>query len=148
MDQDPRFDMTLLAYCGLYCEQCSVRTACAEQDARHMEHFPAQLVRGRELGLSDPPCEGCKGRNLCGPCKIKGCASAKGIGHCGECGEFPCETLSAFGNDGIPHHRRALANLRRIREVGVDVWFGELKPSLRCHCGERLSWYRVCPDHS
>lgn len=140
------FDMNLIAYCGLYCDQCSGRVAHEEQDRRHLEHFPAKYQMGR-AELADFACEGCKGRNVCGPCKIKACASAQDIESCARCGGFPCELLVAFENDGVPHHRQAVENLRSIRALGVDVWFRNLTPALRCHCGERQSWYHTCPIH-
>ncbi len=141
-----QFEKKMLAYCGLYCEQCSVRTAYCEQDCKHLEHFPVKFKKDRP-DLSDYDCEGCKGRNLCGPCRIKDCASPKGIDSCAECNEFPCEFLKTFENDGIPHHRQAVENLRSIRANGFDVWFENLQPALRCHCGERQSWYYTCPIH-
>ncbi len=141
------FERNKLAYCGLYCEQCSCRVAVAEQDFRHLEPLPAKYRESRPR-LSDYDCEGCKGRNLCGPCGIKDCASPRNIEHCGECAEFPCERLEAFGSDGRPHHAGALENLRSIRESGVEAWFEELRPALQCHCGKRKSWYCGCPEHS
>lgn len=140
------FNPKMLAYCGIYCEQCSARTACLEQDAKHLEHFPAKYKRER-FDLSDYDCEGCKGRNLCGPCRIKDCATAGNIISCAECGDFPCRVLVEFENDGIPHHRQAVENLRTIREHGLETWFANIQPPLRCHCGERQSWYYTCPRH-
>lgn len=141
------FSMEMLAYCGLYCEQCSVRTAYAEQDCKHLERFPARYKKDR-MDLADCDCEGCKGRNLCGPCKIKDCAKLRDIDTCAECPDFPCAVLGEFGNDGIPHHAKALENLRSIRERGIESWFATLTPALRCHCGERQSWYYLCPAHT
>lgn len=145
-EEDLSFDMNMLAYCGLYCEQCSARIAFAEQDPAHMDHIPAKYKRV-PFDLSDYDCEGCKGRNLCGPCKIKDCAAPKGIDSCAECAEYPCAVLDAFENDGAPHHKQAGENLRSIRENGVNVWFAHLTPALRCHCGRRQSWYHLCPVH-
>ncbi len=144
------FDMKMIAYCGIYCEQCSFRAAVAEQDFKHLEPLPEKYREFREgrSNLSDYACEGCKGRNLCEPCKIKDCALGKGINSCAECGLFPCETLTQFGHDGVPHHQWALENLRNIRENGVDAWFENLRPALRCHCGKRQSWYCVCHEHN
>ena len=139
-------DMRLLAYCGLYCEQCSARSAFLERDPRHLDAFPSQYRKARG-DLSDYDCEGCKGRNLCGPCVIKDCASPRGFDHCGECPDFPCEKLAAFENDGMRHHAEAVENLRNIRENGRDAWFETLEPALQCHCGKRKSWYLGCPDH-
>jgi hypothetical protein len=140
------FDESLLAYCGLYCEQCSIRTAYRERDTRHLDNIPAKY-KTEYPDLSTFDCEGCKRANLCGPCTIKDCAAPKGIRSCAECAEFLCDTLSAFGHDGLPHHEQALKNLNTIRQVGIDAWFAELTPSLRCACGQRQSWYFTCPEH-
>ncbi|MCC8180876.1 MAG: DUF3795 domain-containing protein [Planctomycetes bacterium] len=141
------FDKSMLAYCGLYCEQCSVRTAWVEQDACHLDNFPAKFKTGKG-DLSDYACEGCKGNNLCGPCRIKDCAAPKGLDSYADCAAFPCQYLNEFENDGIPHHRAALENHRRIRADGVKSWFAWLKPALQCRCGKRQSWYYVCQDHA
>ena len=140
------FDMKLLAYCGLYCDQCSCRAAFADQDMRHMAHMPEKYREARPTP-SDNDCGGCKGRCICPPCGIKDCAAAKGLDHCGECADFPCERLEAFRTDGWAHHVGAIENLRSIRENGVETWFEALKPTLQCHCGKRKSWYCGCPDH-
>lgn len=140
-------NMKMLAYCGIYCEQCSARTAHIERDYRHLEHFPARYKKERP-DLADYDCEGCKGRCICGPCEIKRCASGKGLDSCAECDDFPCPVLAKFGNDGIPHHGQALENLRAIRAGGADAWFKNMTPALRCHCGERQSWYHICPRHN
>ena len=141
-----KFDMAMLAYCGIYCEQCSVRTAAMEQNVMHIEHFPAKF-NVDPSNLSEYACEGCKGRNLCGPCKIKDCAVAKGLESCASCANFPCSSIDAFGNDDIPHHHEAIENLKKIRSAGLASWFENMSRKLRCHCGERLSWYHACPNH-
>lgn len=138
-------NMNMLAYCGIYCEQCSARTAFIERDGRHLEDFPGKYKRN---DLAEYDCEGCKGRNICGPCDLKECAGGKGVDSCAECADFPCAIISDFGNDGIPHHGQAFENLHTIREHGVDAWFKTLQPALRCHCGQRQSWYFHCPEHA
>ena len=141
------FDPEMLAYCGLYCEQCSSRVAVAERDPAHLEPFIEKYKKERPE-LADWDCGGCKGRNICGPCKIKDCASAKGVVSCAECDSFPCDDVSAFEKDGWAHHREAVENLRVIRERGAEAWFEALKTALHCQCGRRQSWYRRCPEHS
>ncbi|MCD8349482.1 MAG: DUF3795 domain-containing protein [Planctomycetaceae bacterium] len=141
------FDVKQLAYCGIYCEQCSGRVAFLEQDWKHLENFSPKFKAGRP-NLSDYDCEGCKGRNLCGSCKIKDCASEKNIDSCTGCGEFPCSLLIDFETDGIPHHQWAINNLRSIREHGIEAWFATFHPALHCECGTRQSWYHTCAAHT
>jgi SAM-dependent methyltransferase len=71
----------------------------------------------------------------------------KELDSCADCEKFPCEKVSAFGNDGIPHHRQALENLMIINETGKENWFEGFMKNLECDCGERLSWYYQCPEH-
>ena len=137
-------DLHLLAYCGLYCAQCSFKAAHDEQNDKHLKNIPYAFT---QRDLSDYNCECCKGFCICGPCKIKPCAAARGITHCGECGDFPCEHVMAFAGDGMPHHQSALQNLRDIRQYGVDAWFEQVQPSLFCDCGEKQTWYYQCPLH-
>lgn len=141
------FSMKMLTYCGLYCEQCSARVAFIEQDRRHVEHIPVRYEKDLS-DLSAFDCEGCKGKNICGPCAIKDCAATKAIDSCAECADFPCAVLATFGSDGAPHHEQAVENLRIIRERGIDEWFTNLHPALFCECGKRQSWYYTCPEHS
>jgi hypothetical protein len=111
------FDMKLLAYCGLYCDLCPVRVAHREGDERHLEGIPARYKRENMI---EQDCEGCKGRNLCGPCRIKDCAAPRGLDSCADCPEFPCPFLLEFESDGCAHHHQAVANLREIRELVRD----------------------------
>lgn len=139
------FNENMLAYCGLYCEQCSFKLAHDENDMKHLRHIPYATTLGE---LSAYNCEGCKGYCICGVCKIKPCASEKKFASCAECDSFPCEHIEAFEHDGMPHHQTAIANLRHIRQHGLEDWFDRLKPSLQCaECGAKQSWYFSCTEH-
>ena len=138
------FELKMLAYCGLYCEQCSFKAAHDEQTVKHLENIPYAFPR---RGLSVYNCECCKGFCICGPCKIKPCAEGKNITSCAECNDFPCEHIRAFAQDGMPHHAKAVENLHEIRAHGIVAWFAKIKPSLKCGCGKKQIWYYICPLH-
>ncbi len=140
------FDKKMLAFCGLYCAQCSFKLAHDENDRKHLANIPYQF---EQKDLSSYHCEGCKGYCICGVCNIKPCALTKQIDSCADCDRFPCDHIQAFEQDGMPHHKDAIENLRNIRRYGVAQWFHTfIKPSLRCeHCGERQSWYYACATH-
>ena len=140
------FDKNMLAYCGLYCEQCSFKLAHDENNVKHLERIP-YTVKLRDLAEYD--CGGCKsGHCICGVCKIKPCASGRNIDHCSDCIEFPCGYIKTFENDGIPHHKSAVENFRMIRQYGIRHWFDYVAPLLKCkQCGERQSWYYFCSKH-
>jgi len=140
-----RFNKDMLAYCGLYCEQCSFKLAYDEQNQEHLKHIPYQFV---QENLSEYDCEGCKKDNMYpNHCSIKNCASTKMIDSCADCGTFPCEYIIEFENDGKPHHKNAIENLRCIRENGIELWYEKIKATLICICGKKKSWYYACPIH-
>ncbi len=145
--EDIRYQSNMLAYCGLYCEQCSFKRAHDDGDAKHLQSLPYPAVL---KPLSEYGCDGCKGEHCrCTVCKIKPCIIEKGYDSCADCESFPCELIEAFGNDGIPHHAQAMENLRQIRAKGYERWFDGHKASLRCgKCGERASWYYSCEKHA
>ena len=140
---------SMIAYCGLYCVACSFKTACEEKDMRHILAMPGKYDKHKTAPL-EAPCAGCKpDPDSCGDCGIRTCAEAKGVGHCGACADFPCERITAFANDGIPHHMETLANLRALRDLGEEKWLQQQKERWTCSCGARLSWYLAqCPKCS
>ena len=138
----PRFDAKMLAYCGLYCAACSFKTAHDEENPKHLEQLPFSFALKE---LSSYNCECCKGYCICGPCQIKPCAAGKQLSSCGECKDFPCGHILAFEEDGMPHHRQAVENLRQIRAQGTEVWFQSIAPALHCpRCGAKQTWYYHC----
>jgi len=141
------FDINMLAYCGLYCEQCSFKIAEQENNMKHLENAPRALIKSEHIVLSDYKCECCKGNSICGACRIKACASTKAINSCAECTDFPCTHIDSFAKDGFPHHAKAFENLKSIRRYGIDAWAEELCMELKCSCGGRKTWYYVCSNH-
>lgn len=137
-------DIHMLAYCGLYCEQCAFKAAHDEQSDQHLTQIPYPFT---QKDLSAYNCECCKGFCICGPCKIRPCASAKGLDCCAECSDFPCDHINAFSDDGMPHHAKAVANLHYIRQYGMDAWYKQIEPALACTCGTKQTWYYTCPLH-
>ncbi len=138
-----QYQPKMLAYCGLYCEQCSYKRAHDDRDEKHLKSIPYAPTH---RSLLECGCDGCKGEHcICTVCKIKPCIEDKGYDSCADCESFPCKIIEAFGNDGIPHHQQAMENLKQIRENGAERWFDAFKASLRCgECGERASWYYSC----
>jgi hypothetical protein len=139
--------LDLIATCGLYCGACSFKLAVDENNRAHVRATPARYDKAKEAELE--ACPGCRGEaTACGadPCKIRACARERELAHCGLCAKFPCSVLSAFANDGVPHHGETLGNLKRLREVGEAAWFTEQRARWTCACGAKLSWYlRECP---
>ncbi len=142
--------MNRVAYCGINCDACRLRVAVLENDVRHL---PLDMAEGMDLNTSTA-CEGCRENNGCGACSIMDCLfernskRIKPLLHCGECECFPCALIIKFESDGVYHHKEAIENLYRIREIGMDAFLIEQDIKWKCPtCGKRLSWYlRTCPD--
>ncbi|MGI6664524.1 MAG: DUF3795 domain-containing protein [Christensenellaceae bacterium] len=133
------FEKDKLAYCGLYCAECSFKTAYEENDVKHLAAIPYSFT---QRPLETYNCECCKGYCICGPCKIKPCAEARQIDSCATCSAFPCAHINAFSNDGMPHHKEAVENLYAIQKNGAEVWFRKkVAPRLYSKNGARQSWY-------
>ena len=142
------FDVSKLAFCGIYCPQCSFVAAFETGKREHLLALPEKYDKYKQTDLSEVgDCPGCKYENLCGDCDIKDCAMEKEIDSCSDCEMFPCEIVQRFGNDGVPHHLQALDNLKAIHAIGKENWFEGFKKNLKCNCGKRLSWYYKCPEH-
>jgi hypothetical protein len=132
-------DLSLLAYCGLYCGACSFKIAFEESQRGHLLSMPAKYDRYKSARLED--CPGCRADNQDGECKIRNCAKERKLVYCGDCEDFPCRMVADFSSDGIPHHSEIIANLNAIREMGVDAWLTHERDRFACSCGKRLSWY-------
>lgn len=143
------FNKIELAYCGLYCLQCSFRTTSETNNRKHLESMPERYDAKKAMTNEECACEGCKGENVCGPCDIQDCAVDRNLVSCADCNEFPCSYITRFENDGVPHHYQGIQNLRMIQENGYEAWFQEYKENLQCSkCGARQSWYYMCDNHT
>ena len=56
------------------------------------------------------------------------CAAAKNVDMCALCDEFICEKLKKFYEKGYEEARK---NSLRVKEVGLDSWFEEMKKKLK-----------------
>ena len=92
-----------ISICGLNCAKCDI------------------FVESKE-------CQGCRGsldRHWSPDCQFLPCATKKGHQYCFECDDFPCDRLQAFASDGWAHHKRAVENLKRMKEIGIAGWIAE-----------------------
>jgi len=134
----------LISYCGLYCGACSFRLSVELNDRNHILKMPSVYdgLKNDEFEL----CPGCRLENKCGECAIRDCAVSKNLAHCGECEQFPCERITAFAQDGKPHHAEILDNFKLLAELGQEKWLTHMEEKWKCcDCGKKYSWYyRVC----
>lgn len=110
------------AICGLFCALCPA--------------YPEE-------------CEGClsdKVNEWCAACRkgFRVCATEKGFARCCECPDyFTCKRLNSFDRDDCPHHTGVVANVGRMRELGVDDWLKEQTKINTCStCTEIMHWDR------
>ncbi|MCK5311853.1 MAG: DUF3795 domain-containing protein [Desulfobacteraceae bacterium] len=136
----------LIAYCGLYCGACSFKVAFDQNEREHIKQMPEKYNKFRDRPLEF--CPGCRLENHCGKCDIKDFAEEKKVAYCSRCSEFPCEKLTKFNNDGIPHHSKAIENLKLLEKIGVKKWLASQGNEWTCGCGTKYSWYlkscKVC----
>ena len=79
--------------------------------------------------FSSPSCKGCREEKckLFKACKVRTCSEEKKVDFCFECNEFPCEKT---GFD--EHlHKRSVAINNRMKEVGVERYYFEIKDKSR-----------------
>ncbi|MFZ5965670.1 MAG: DUF3795 domain-containing protein [Bacillota bacterium] len=134
----------LIAYCGLYCGACSFKVAFEEDNREHIMSMPTVYDRFKNEPLEF--CPGCRLENQCGDCAIRDCARDREIEYCSLCGDFPCEKLTNFNNDGKPHHAESIGNLNLLKNIGEEKWQALQKEKWTCSkCNIRYSWYyREC----
>jgi hypothetical protein len=131
-----------VAPCGIDCSRCIAlidgdarKHAVALQEIfgpafqrwaeRFTEYVPVFAKYGefREFVdfLAGVDCTGC--RNEEKPCGIIKCYREKGVDFCFECGEFPCDPEGL--DDDLK--RRWIETGTRIREMGLEAWYEEMK---------------------
>jgi len=98
----------LVAYCGLYCGNCG------------------SYKRGR--------CRGCLDGGGYSSCKARACCLEEGYRTCAACDEYlECRKLHNFISKifGLIFRTDRKANLRAIREKGIETWAEEMAASGR-----------------
>ena len=121
------FTADMIAPCGLDCSICS------------------------RAQLKENPCPGCNGPDENKPefcakrCGIILCTKRKENGYrfCDECPDFPCEDVMEKENrytSKYPLKESVLANLKMIREEGMDAFLKQQRELFTCpHCGAPVS---------
>jgi hypothetical protein len=135
------------AVCGLYCGACTLYRARHDIDRKGLENFFQNAAKRLNVPVEQVTCEGCLSKGplspYCAACEIKKCAASKpGVTRCADCKEFPCELITKFANDGVPHHSAVLKNIRRQQKIGILEWCEEQYEKIRCqYCGVSVDWY-------
>lgn len=117
------------AVCGLYCPGCTLYIGSTEEPER------LAWIAGR-FGVTpeEARCLGCRSdvqSFYCQACEIKKCADERDLEFCGLCADYPCEMLSEFQAER-PHRAELFEDSERIREVGHEQWFEEVRRRYTC----------------
>ena len=123
-------DKQLAAVCGLFCPSCTLYIGTYDDPAR------LQWLAGRfGCPVDELACHGCRSDKRAyyceETCTFVSCAAEKGIDFCGECAEYPCEPLKAFQTE-MSHRIELWEHHQRIREVGFEQWFTEMRDRYAC----------------
>ena len=142
---------TRLAPCGLHCGKCF---AFADGDIRHQSlqlkeslgNFDVYAERFVDM-LDEPvfkkygefkemlahfasvECKGCR-QEMCKifkTCQVRDCHEQKKVDFCFQCSDFPCN------NTGFDQHlhKRSVDINRRMKEIGVEKYYDEIKDKTR-----------------
>jgi hypothetical protein len=99
---------TLAPACGLYCGAC----IAYDNGACH------------GCGCECGQCVGKRARS----CDIAKCAKSEGFDTCASCKDLPCTRVIQFTCDPVWRtHTPCIENLRRQRQIGIEVWLQEQK---------------------
>jgi len=141
----------LAAVCGLYCGACPTYRFKRDDTPERYQELRKSLAERWGVPEEEIECDGCLSNGkltpYCRDCKMRLCAQEKeGVTRCADCPEFPCQLITNFNNDGVPHHGEVMKNIQRQKQIGVYEWLEEEYERLRCQfCGVSLDWYaRTC----
>lgn len=95
---------TLIACCGLDCENCQARTATINNDDELREKTAQKwrvMNHAPQITAATINCLGCRAEGVkfayCRMCQIRKCVCAKGFNTCGDCKDISaCPTVGAI----------------------------------------------------
>ncbi len=118
-----------ISVCGLNCAACYFLKAWQGDNAKQQEIVDwFKRDYGKDITPEQTMCIGCrapKKTHWSPNYVLKNCAEEKQLTHCYECPEFICTKLETFTNDGHESHRKAVDNLKQIKESGLETWINE-----------------------
>jgi hypothetical protein len=144
-------DHRLAGICGIYCGSCPAYLAPRQGDGAEV----AKLARENNMAIKDVGCDGCLSDRLMPECRecrhgFRACVKQNHITRRFQCQEFPCQRLEEFRDvhirNGASHHQFVIAELRRMKDGGVEAWLNRKSRENAClKCGRALYWFeREC----
>jgi hypothetical protein len=137
--------------CGILCEKCfAFENGPIRQNAEQLKYHLGEfdVYARRFVSLLDEPvfskypdfkevlnlfsannCKGCRKQqcHLFTECKVRQCYKDKEVDYCFQCSDFPCDNT---GFDENLKQRWLILN-RRIREIGLESYYDEIKDKPR-----------------
>ncbi len=125
-----------MTYCGLYCGACP---SMIINEQLHNEPSVSQSP----VPEGETACLGCNNDGL-DSCEIVSCNKLHNTECCALCTEFPCPVIQNFNDTEWPHHADVIANLNRIKSIGIQAWLSEQAELWKCpKCNTRTHWYQT-----
>jgi hypothetical protein len=148
---DYEFIKSRLSPCGLHCGKCFAFfegdiAQLSQQLENSLGNFDVYAERFISL-LNEPvfskypdfkellkyfsvaKCKGCRKERcvLFKSCKVRGCSEEQKVDFCFQCIDFPCN------NTGLDEHlhKRSVSINQRMKEVGVEAYYNEIKDKPR-----------------
>jgi hypothetical protein len=125
-----------IAVCGINCAKCRIYEASHGNEKLRNEIVKwFRKERNETVKPEQIKCEACRGpfdSHWNPECKIMPCAKKRGLQYCFQCPDFPCKVLNEFSSDGIPHHKRTVENLRKMKKNGIEAWIAKQKRNGQC----------------
>ena len=94
---------SLIAYCGLKCNECGAYIATQNDDDAKRRETAEKWSKEYKTDIKpeDINCEGCittTGRvfSHCTVCEVRRCGQEKGVANCAYCEEYACEKLGRY----------------------------------------------------
>ena len=110
--------MSMTAYCGLYCAECPAYLATQKDDDQEREKVAKQWSEEFKVSLnaSQINCDGCKTEDgrlflYCQMCQARTCGKEKQVETCAHCEAFECDKIQGIFKM-IPGTREALERIR------------------------------------
>ena len=118
---------SIVAMCGLLCNECIVYVAAHKNDIEDLRQkaIEAWSIKTGKLTPSGIDCDGCQvGKRICkfcSTCKVGKCGLEKGLTKCGHCSEYPCEKLEklwkAFRSVSRDVMKASLDSIGKLRKT-------------------------------
>jgi hypothetical protein len=96
-------DMSMIAYCGLNCEECLTYLATQKDDDAEREKVAKQWSEEYKVPLkaSHINCDGCKTQDgrlfmYCQMCEVKPCGEGKKVETCAHCDDYECDKIQGL----------------------------------------------------